>query len=152
MRLGYFTMPVHPIHRSWTETLKEDREAIILADKLGFYDAFMGEHLTDKAENVTNSLLFMATLIHSTQNILLGTGTSNLSHSHPTLIASQSAMFDHLAQGRFILGVSPGAGRVLGLLSIAALPRLSLRPGLAEEIEASAATLFGNWVTSLGGR
>ena len=48
MRLGYFTMPVHPMHRNWAETLKEDREAIILADKLGFYDAFMGEHLTDK--------------------------------------------------------------------------------------------------------
>ena len=29
MRLGYFTMPVHPMHRNWTETLKEDREAII---------------------------------------------------------------------------------------------------------------------------
>ena len=35
MRLGYFTMPVHPMHRNWAETLKEDREAIILADKLG---------------------------------------------------------------------------------------------------------------------
>src|SRR5262249_58208246 len=40
MRLGYFTMPVHPMHRDCAETLKEDREAIILADKLGFYDAF----------------------------------------------------------------------------------------------------------------
>ena len=48
MRLGYFTMPVHPMHRNWAETLKEDREAIILADQLGFYDAFMGEHLTDR--------------------------------------------------------------------------------------------------------
>src|SRR6266851_7861160 len=52
MRLGYFTMPVHPMHRSWAETLKEDREAIILADKLGFHDAFMGEHLTDACENI----------------------------------------------------------------------------------------------------
>ena len=40
MRLGYFTMPVHPMHRVWSETLKEDREAIILADRLGFHDAF----------------------------------------------------------------------------------------------------------------
>ena len=48
MRLGYFTMPVHPLHRDWSETLREDREAIILADRLGFYDAFMGEHLTDR--------------------------------------------------------------------------------------------------------
>ena len=39
MRLGYFTMPVHPMGRDWSQTLREDREAIILADKLGFHDA-----------------------------------------------------------------------------------------------------------------
>ena len=67
MRLGYFTMPVHPIGRDWSQTLREDREAIILADKLGFYDAFVGEHLTDACENITNSMLFHATLIHDTK-------------------------------------------------------------------------------------
>lgn len=111
MRLGYFTMPVHPLHRSYLETLKEDREAIILCDKLGFYDAFVGEHLSDKAENITNSMLFQATLIHSTNQIKLATGTTNLSHMHPVLVATHAAMFDHLAEGRFILGVSPGALR-----------------------------------------
>ena len=64
MRLGYFTMPLHPAHRPSAQTLQEDREAIILADKLGFYDAFVGEHLTEKSENVTNSFIFLATLIH----------------------------------------------------------------------------------------
>ena len=109
MRLGYFTMPVHPMHRNWTETLKEDREAIILADKLGFHDAFMGEHLTDRCENVTNSMLFQATLISETKQIKLATGTTNLSQMHPVLVAVQAAMFDHLAEGRFILGISAGA-------------------------------------------
>ena len=109
MRLGYFTMPVHPMHRSWAETLKEDREAIILADKLGFHDAFVGEHLTDKAENVTNSMIFLATLIPETKSIKLATGTTNLSHIHPVVIAQQAAMFDHLSEGRFVFGVSPGA-------------------------------------------
>ena len=120
MRLGYFTMPLHPFERDTTETLHEDRETIIYADQLGFYDAFVGEHLTDKAENVTNSLIFLATLIAQTKNIKLGSGTSNLSHSHPTLLASQAAMFDHLAKGRFIFGISPGAlasdAEALGIL------------------------------------
>jgi alkanesulfonate monooxygenase SsuD/methylene tetrahydromethanopterin reductase-like flavin-dependent oxidoreductase (luciferase family) len=120
MRLGYFTMPLHPFERDTTVTLHEDRQTIILADKLGFYDAFVGEHLTDKAENVTNSLLFLATLIPETKTIKLGSGTSNLSHSHPTLLASQAAMFDHLAKGRFIFGISPGAlasdAEALGIL------------------------------------
>ena len=58
MKLGIFMMPVHPLHRNPTETLREDRETVILADQLGYHDAFIGEHLTDKAENITNSLLF----------------------------------------------------------------------------------------------
>jgi alkanesulfonate monooxygenase SsuD/methylene tetrahydromethanopterin reductase-like flavin-dependent oxidoreductase (luciferase family) len=109
MRLGYFTMPVHPMGRDWSQTLREDREAIILADKLGFHDAFVGEHLTDALENITNSMMFHATLIHDTKTIKLATGTTNLSQMHPVLIAVNAAMLDHLAQGRFILGVSAGA-------------------------------------------
>src|SRR5688572_3667012 len=120
MRLGYFTMPLHPAHRAPAETLQEDREAVILADRLGFYDAFVGEHLTEKSENVTNSFIFLATLISETKTIKLATGTSNLSHTHPTLVASHAAMFDHLARGRFIFGISPGAlasdAEALGLL------------------------------------
>jgi alkanesulfonate monooxygenase SsuD/methylene tetrahydromethanopterin reductase-like flavin-dependent oxidoreductase (luciferase family) len=120
MRLGYFTMPVHPLHRNWAETLKEDREAVIFADQLGYYDAFMGEHLTDQAENITNSMMFNASVIHATKQIKLATGTSNLSHMHPVLVAQHAAMFDHLSEGRFIFGVSPGAlvsdAEALGIL------------------------------------
>lgn len=120
MRLGYFTMPLHPMDRNPTVTLQEDRKAIILADKLGFHDAFVGEHLTDLAENVTNTFIFLATLIGDTKQIRLGSGTSNLSHTHPTLVAAHAAMFDHLSRGRFIFGISPGAlasdAEALGIL------------------------------------
>ena len=120
MRLGYFSMPLHPAGRNWSETLREDREAVMLADRLGFHDAFIGEHLTDRHENITNSLVFLATLISDTEQIRLGTGTTNLSQQHPVLVAANSAMFDHLADGRFILGISPGAlpsdAEALGIL------------------------------------
>ena len=102
-------MPVHRLGRDYTECLLEDREAIILADKLGYSEAYVGEHLTDAAESITNSMLFQASLISDTEQIKLGTGTANLSHSHPVLIAAQAAMLDHLLEGRFIFGVSPGA-------------------------------------------
>jgi alkanesulfonate monooxygenase SsuD/methylene tetrahydromethanopterin reductase-like flavin-dependent oxidoreductase (luciferase family) len=120
VRLGLFMMPLHPAHRNPAGTLQEDREAVILADQLGFHDAFVGEHLTDRCENITNSFIFLATLIPQTRRIKLASGTSNLSHAHPTLIAAHAAMFDHLAQGRFIFGVSPGAlasdAEALGIL------------------------------------
>ena len=122
MRLGYFTMPVHPMDRDWSQTLREDREAIILADKLGFYDAFVGEHLTDACENITNSMMFQATLIHDTKTIKLATGTTNLAQMHPVVIAVNAAMFDHLSQGRFVMGVSPGAltsdSEAIGILDV----------------------------------
>ena len=106
----------------WSQTLREDREAFILADQLGFYDAFMGEHLTDACENVTNSMLFLATLIHDTKQIKLATGTCNLAQMHPVLIAVNAAMFDHLAQGQFIMGVSAGAltsdSEAIGILDL----------------------------------
>ena len=108
MRLGFFTMPLHPRTREPAVTLQEDREAVILADRLGYYDAFVGEHLTDPEENVTNSFIFLASVLGETKTIKLGTGTSNLSHSHPVLIAAHAAMFDHLAKGRFVFGISPG--------------------------------------------
>lgn len=120
MRLGYFTMPVHPMSRNWTETLEEDRQQIILCDKLGFYDAFVGEHLTDDCETVTNSMLFLASLISDTKTIKLASGTANLSQIHPVVVAANAAMFDHLSKGRFIFGISAGAltsdAEALGIL------------------------------------
>ncbi|HUZ73315.1 MAG TPA: LLM class flavin-dependent oxidoreductase [Stellaceae bacterium] len=108
MRLGFFTMPMHPMGRPWVETLKEDRATVILADRLGFHDAFVGEHLTDSLENIPNSMLFLASLISDTKTIKLATGTSNLSFTHPVIIASNAALLDTLAEGRFIFGISPG--------------------------------------------
>lgn len=120
MRLGYFTMPIHPAHRVWQETLREDRDTVVLADELGFHDAFIGEHLTDVHENITSSMIFLASLVDRTRNIRLATGTANLSQWHPVLVASNAAMMDHMSGGRFILGVSAGAlssdAEVLGIL------------------------------------
>lgn len=120
MRLGYFTMPLHPMERKWEETLREDREAVIIADRLGFHDAFIGEHLTDRCETVTNSMMFLSSLVSDTKSIKLGTGTSNLSQMHPVLISSHAAMLDHLSGGRFIFGISAGSlttdAEALGIL------------------------------------
>jgi len=108
MKYSTFMMPIHPPGRLPGETLREDREAIILADRLGFSEAYVGEHVTDAAETVTSSMIFLASLISATQQIKLGTGTLNLPNSHPAAVAAQAAMLDHLLQGRFILGISPG--------------------------------------------
>lgn len=109
MKLGFFTMPMHPIGKDWQLSLKEDREAFILADQLGFVEGYVGEHATDPEENITSSAMFIATLVDATRNMKLGTGTTNMPNQHPAAIASNIAMLDHLLGGRFILGISPGA-------------------------------------------
>jgi alkanesulfonate monooxygenase SsuD/methylene tetrahydromethanopterin reductase-like flavin-dependent oxidoreductase (luciferase family) len=108
MKLGFFIMPVHPAGRDYAQVLKEDRRLAIIADKLGFAEGFIGEHVTDAAERVTSSLIFVASLIGETKSIKLGTGTINMANHHPAAIAAQVAMVDHMAEGRFIMGISPG--------------------------------------------
>jgi len=111
VRLGYFTMPLHPVGRDWRQTLAEDREAILLADRLGYEEAFIGEHVTDLAETITSCLIFIATLARDTKQIRLGSGTVNLANRHPAATAAEIAMVDTLLEGRFILGIGPGGLR-----------------------------------------
>jgi alkanesulfonate monooxygenase SsuD/methylene tetrahydromethanopterin reductase-like flavin-dependent oxidoreductase (luciferase family) len=108
MKLGMFMMPLHPPGRSYPETLREDREAVLLADRLGYEEAFIGEHVTDRAETVTSCLMFLASLAHETKRIKLGSGTINMPNSHPANVAAQVAMIDNMLEGRFIMGISPG--------------------------------------------
>jgi len=108
LKYSTFMMPLHPPGKNITQTLEEDREAVILADRLGFSEAYVGEHVTDAAETVTSSMIFLASLITETKNIMLGTGTINVPNSHPAAIAAQAAMLDHMLKGRFIMGISPG--------------------------------------------
>src|SRR3954465_316843 len=108
MKLGFFTMPLPPVGRDWRQTLAEDREAILLAEELGFEEAFIGEHVTDLAETITSCLIFIATLARDTKRIKLGSGTVNLANRHPATTAAEIAMVDTLLEGRFILGVGPG--------------------------------------------
>jgi alkanesulfonate monooxygenase SsuD/methylene tetrahydromethanopterin reductase-like flavin-dependent oxidoreductase (luciferase family) len=88
--------------------LREDREAIILADRLGYDEAFVGEHLTDSAEAITSSLAFIASVADQCASLKLGTGVLSLLNHHPVTIAAQTAMIDHLLDGRFLLGLGAG--------------------------------------------
>ncbi len=108
MNLGFFTMPIHPIDKDWRQCLHEDREAFILADELGFTEAYCGEHTTDAAENIASCVVFLASLVGRIKNMRLGTGTVNMPNSHPARIAAEVAMLDHLLDGKFNFGISPG--------------------------------------------
>jgi len=108
LKLGFFIQPVHPPSRSYADVLREDREAVVLADRLGYREAFIGEHLVDSAETITSSLAFIASLADACPSITFGTGVLPLANYHPAMAAAQVAMVDQLVQGRLVLGVGPG--------------------------------------------
>ncbi len=108
LKLGFFIQPVHPPWRPYGDVLREDREAVVLADRLGLSEAFIGEHLVDSAEPITSCLAFIASLADACPSITFGTGVLPLANYHPAMAAAQVAMVDHLVQGRFVLGIGPG--------------------------------------------
>ena len=108
MQLGFFTMPIHPLGKDWRVSLKEDREAFILADELGYVEGYVGEHTTDAAENITSCISFLAWIANDIKRMRLGTGTVNMPNAHPAAVAAQIAMLDHMLDGRFNFGISPG--------------------------------------------
>lgn len=59
MRLSYFTQPVHPPAKNYRQVLHEDRELILLADELGYVEAFLGEHITDRNDKMLQSIDMM---------------------------------------------------------------------------------------------
>ncbi len=108
MKLALFMMPIHDPKRDYHTTLMEDVEAIVLADKLGFEEAWVGEHYTSSAEQVTNPMMFLSACITRAPRIKFATGVICLPQYNPITVAGQAAMFDHLCKGRFIMGVGPG--------------------------------------------
>tara|TARA_B100000686_G_scaffold319330_1_gene369964 strand:- start:1996 stop:3084 length:1089 start_codon:yes stop_codon:yes gene_type:complete len=112
MRLGFFIQPVHPTTKDYRVVLKEDREAVLLADQLGYVEAFIGEHVTDRAEPITSNLMFIASLANDATKIIFGSAAVTLPSYHPAMVAGHVSMIDHLTNGRFIFGIGPG-----GLLS-----------------------------------
>ena len=50
MELGMLMMPLHRPERPFLTVLREDQDAIILADELGFAEVYVGEHYSNKPE------------------------------------------------------------------------------------------------------
>ena len=108
MRLGLFMMPVHPPGRLFADTLAEDEEKSIYADRLGFDELWLGEHFSATTEPIPSPLMFMAGLIAQTKNLTFGTAVICLPNHHPVKVAAEVAQFDHMSRGRFMLGIGVG--------------------------------------------
>jgi alkanesulfonate monooxygenase SsuD/methylene tetrahydromethanopterin reductase-like flavin-dependent oxidoreductase (luciferase family) len=101
-------MPLHPPEKDRTQCFDEDIEAIVLADELGFSEAWIGQHHTVAWEPIPANDLFIANVLPRTKRIRLGTGVSIVPQHHPVNIAVRLAFLDHLSRGRINCGFGQG--------------------------------------------
>src|SRR5262245_35670665 len=108
MQFGLFMMPLHPPYRAFADAYDRDVDQIVLADRLGFREAWVGEHLTERWENAPAPDLLIAKALALTKAIRLGTGVTLLALHDPVHLAHRLAMLDHMARGRFQWGIGAG--------------------------------------------
>ena len=108
MKVGFFTMPLHPPGSLHSETLDSDLEQLVLLDQLGFEEAWIGEHFTAEWENIPSPDLLIAQASAITKQMKFGTGVTCMPNHNPFTIAHRIAQLDQMLKGRFIWGVGAG--------------------------------------------
>ena len=109
LRFGIFMAPFHPTGQNPTLALDRDLDLIVHLDRLGYDEAWIGEHHSGGYEIIASPEIFIATAAERTQRIKLGTGVVSLPYHHPFMTAQRIVLLDHLTKGRVMLGVGPGA-------------------------------------------
>jgi len=108
MKLGLFTMPLHPPEVPKHEAFQRDVDLLVQADHLGLSEAWIGEHYASVWESVPAPDLLIARALGETSQIKFGTGVACLPHHNPLELAHRIAYLDHLARGRLLFGIGPG--------------------------------------------
>ena len=109
MRFGIFMAPFHPAGENPTVLLRHDLELIEHLDRLGFDEAWIGEHHSAGTEIIASPEIFIAAAAERTNHIKLGTGVVSASYHNPLWVAERAVLLDHMTRGRFMLGLGPGA-------------------------------------------
>jgi len=108
LRSGIFLAPFHPIDEDPTLALRRDLELVEWLDRLGYEEAWIGEHHSAGFEIISSPELFIAAAAERTRRIRLGTGVVSLPYHNPLMVANRIVQLDHMTMGRVMCGVGPG--------------------------------------------
>ncbi len=108
MRNGIFLAPFHPLDQDPTEAIHRDLELIEHLDRLGYEEAWIGEHHSAGFEIIASPEVFIAAAAERTKKIRLGTGVVSLPYHSPLMTANRIIQLDHQTRGRVMFGVGPG--------------------------------------------
>ncbi len=109
MQFGIFLAPFHRRGDNPTLAIARDIEMIELLDRLGYDEAWIGEHHSAGWEVIASPELVIAAAAERTRHIRLGSGVTSLPYHHPFLVAQRFVQLDHMTRGRAMLGCGPGA-------------------------------------------
>ena len=109
LRFGVFFAPFHPVGQNPTLALEYDLERTVALDRLGYDEAWFGEHHSGGYELIGSPEIVIAAAAERTKHIRLGTGVTSLPYHHPWLVADRWVLLDHLTRGRVVFGAGPGA-------------------------------------------
>lgn len=109
MRFGIFMAPFHPAGENPTLLLEEDLRFIEHLDRLGYDEAWIGEHHSAGTEIIASPEIFIAAAAERTRFIRLGTGVVSTAYHNPLWVAERAVQLDHMTRGRFMLGLGPGS-------------------------------------------
>ena len=109
MQFGIFLAPFHRVGDNPTLAITRDIEMIEHLDRLGFDEAWIGEHHSAGWEVIASPELIIAAAAERTKHIRLGSGVTSLPYHHPYLVAQRFVQLDHMTRGRAMLGCGPGA-------------------------------------------
>ena len=108
MRNGIFMAPFHPVDEDPTMALARDLELVEWLDRLGYDEAWIGEHHSAGFEIIASPELFIAAAAERTRHIRLGTGVVSLPYHNPLMTANRIIQLDHMTRGRVMFGAGPG--------------------------------------------
>jgi len=109
LRFGIFLAPFHDTGENPTLSIERDLDLVVHLDKLGYDEAWIGEHHSGGFEIIASPELFIAVAAERTRNIRIGTGVSSLPYHQPFILADRMVQLDHLTRGRAMFGVGPGS-------------------------------------------
>jgi limonene 1,2-monooxygenase len=109
MRFGIFMAPFHPAGENPTLLLEQDLELVDHLDRLGYDEAWIGEHHSAGTEIIASPEIFIAAAAQRTRTIKLGTGVVSAAYHNPLWVAERAVQLDHMTRGRFMLGLGPGS-------------------------------------------
>jgi limonene 1,2-monooxygenase len=109
LRFGTFLAPFHPAGENPTLALQRDLELVEHLDRLGYDEAWIGEHHSAGTEIIASPEIFIAAAAERTKHIKLGTGVTSIAYHNPLWVAERMVLLDHLTRGRTMLGCGPGS-------------------------------------------